>query len=126
MHSRTQNAQPAKDALERARAQKPHLGHRLQMATVAESEQLVLFLERGGGLVSNHPGLKAHEWDLSCPVSKTRFYVTYRCKHCCVQLRRTIPGSTHYGLPMLGRLGSVYVFDKKRPTCPPTKDPDHG
>ena len=43
-----------------------------------------------------------------------------------VQLRRMRLGPTYYGTPAPGRLGSIYVFDNKRPSCPPCREHRHG
>ena len=125
MNARAEQAHSAQQALAHLRAQNPQLGHKLHMAS-PEPEQLALIFERAGAIVQVGRGTKTHEWDLACPVSKTRLYVTYRCKHCSVQLRRMRLGPTYYGTPAPGRLGSIYVFDNKRPSCPPLQEHRHG
>ncbi|HNN97342.1 hypothetical protein [Haliangium sp. UPWRP_2] len=125
MNARAQQAHSAQQALANLRAQNPQLGHKLHLAS-AQPEQLALLFDQAGAIAATERGTKAHEWDLARPVSKTRLYVTYQCKRCPVQLRRIVRGPTYYGTPAAGRLGSVYVFDNKRPSCPPLKERRHG
>lgn len=125
MNAQRHSAHSARDALASVRAQNPQLAEKLHLAS-GQAQQLSLLFERGGGLVVTEHGLKTHEWDLELPISKTSLYVTYRCKRCPVQLRRMKSGGTYFGSPAVGRFGAVFVFDKKRPTCPPEQEPRHG
>lgn len=125
MHSRTQNAQLAKDALERARAQKPHLGHRLQMATCDQAEQLAMFPSAQQARTTDPSrGLKDHEWDRQNPISKTDFAVVLYCQRCKVRMKLQRGSSPQYRVKtQKGDGPPLLVWSSIRPVCIPKETP---